>query len=1412
MKKLLLFNSIFFLFLITANATDYYIASNGNDTYSGTSQSSPWKSLNKLNAYFSHFQPGDRILLRRGDSFYGVIKIAKSGKAGSPITIGAYGSGNKPIISGFTNISSWNNIGGNIWQSSSEVSTLLYTNMVLVDNVNTAMGRWPNDTYALYDSRSGNTSITSKMLAGSNWAGGELSIYTTPYRISRREILSQSGNTLNYQSPKSSPLWQTPGSFYIPNFVIQNHPKTLDVAGEWYYNSATKKLQMYNNMKPNNVRIASIETLVEIGHNNHYIYFENIVFEGSADNAIKIGSSSYTNIQNCDFRNIGRDAINGGNWGTNLSGVEINNCSFDQINNAGIDLSRWFTGAKITNNTIKNIGMIIPMVGDASSSIGMGISAVAKNSIIENNIIENTAYSGINFRGSNTIVKNNYVKNFCIGDGIKDGGGIYTWNEDNNFNNTTGVKVIGNIVANSGKFSKGIDLDDGAHGIEVSGNFVVNTERGIYLHNARDVKIYGNTTFNSSAMGLLINRDKASLVTNNIDIKDNIFFAKEASERTAYFIRVNNLASHNITSDNNYYAKPISELKSISSYDGAIGTDLSTQYFHYTLTDWIKKSGVDKNSKKEPKSVSNVNDLRFEYNATNQTKTIRLDGQYIDVKNTSYNGSVTLAPFMSVVLIRNGSIQNQVPTANAGKDQTIILPINSITLNGNGLDEDGSIVAYNWIKLSGPISSTIANSKNASTEVSGLTQGIYKFQLKVTDNAGASATALVQITVNAPLNNMPIAHAGDDQVVDLPATKVILSGEQSTYDGTGSLSYRWSKLSGPSGESFARVNSSVTDVLGLVKGVYIFQLEVISINNDTARATVKITVNNKNGLLAAVDAGNVVSGLEYSYYEDEAYRVLPDFNLEAPIKKGSVETFDNSVANRSNLFALNFRGYINIPKDGEYTFYTFSDDGSDLYIDGIKVVDNDGVHYNREKSGTIGLSAGMHAISVGYFQATGGKLLKVSYSSAEIAKKEIPSEVLFRKVSDQFLPAVNPGAVEKGLNYDYYEDSQYLFIPNFSKITPEKSGKVNQFDNSVTNRDDLFALNFTGYIHIPRDGVYTFYTNSDDGSNLYIDGIKVVDNDGTHYNRERQGSIGLESGLHEISVGYFQSTGGKLLSVLYEGPGISKKDIPESELFRKVSNGLLPAVNPGTVINGIDYEYHEAANYFVLPDFSASTPVKTGVVKYFDNSIAQKSERFAIKFQGFINIPSDGEYTFYTMSDDGSSLYIDGIEVVNNDGVHYNREISGKIGLKAGLHVISVGYFQQTGGKLLNVSYAGSGISKRIIPSSQLYKLDNNNGGFAGRTAYMSTKPGENIDGRFGANLEVKAYPNPFVNTLQVNVSSIKVPYTLVLIDVMGRTLISREGSGKYIETINVSAFQKGFYFLRVLYGDEVKVVKLEKQ
>ncbi len=139
------------------------------------------------------------------------------------------------------------------------------------------------------------------------------------------------------------------------------------------------------------------------------------------------------------------------------------------------------------------------------------------------------------------------------------------------------------------------------------------------------------------------------------------------------------------------------------------------------------------------------------------------------------------------------------------------------------------------------------------------------------------------------------------------------------------------------------------------------------------------------------------SGLNFEYYElPEKIDSLIDLKKYEPTSNGKVERFIYPIesANLPEYFGLNFSGYIKIPKEDVYTFGLLSNDGSCLSIGKNLVVDNDGLHGAYEKEGEIALQKGWHKIELSYFQAGGGKNLKVYWSSSEFKRKEITSENL----------------------------------------------------------------------------------------------------------------------------------------------------------------------------------------------------------------------------------------------------------------------------------------------------------------------------------------------------------------------------------------------------------------------------------
>ncbi|HRN55574.1 MAG TPA: Ig-like domain-containing protein, partial [Agriterribacter sp.] len=241
---------------------------------------------------------------------------------------------------------------------------------------------------------------------------------------------------------------------------------------------------------------------------------------------------------------------------------------------------------------------------------------------------------------------------------------------------------------------------------------------------------------------------------------------------------------------------------------------------------WTKVSGPSAGSISAPGSSKT--------NVTNLT-----EGTYqFQLKVTDNKGGTST----SAVTIKVNPAP-QPPVANAGIAAIITLPANSVTLDGTkSTAPSGSITAYLWSKVSGPAQGTITTPANASAVVTGLTEGVYVFQLKITDSNGGTSTATVSVTVNAaPIP--PIADAGNDQIIDLPVNSIILNGSNSSAPAGSIAAYEWSKLSGPSNENIISPSAVSTTVTGLTKGLYQFELKVTDNNGATSAATVTVTVN-----------------------------------------------------------------------------------------------------------------------------------------------------------------------------------------------------------------------------------------------------------------------------------------------------------------------------------------------------------------------------------------------------------------------------------------------------------------------------------------------------------------------------------------------------------------------------------------
>lgn len=149
----------------------YFVKNGGNDAAAGTSDATAWATITKVNATAAG---SDSVFFKRGDTFTGTL-TPPTGTPSLKTFIGAYGTGARPVFTGFTTLSGWTNLGGNKWEKAVNSGAAL--NVVTVNGVHTAMGRYPNyPTQLAYEGNNTPTNtyiIDNDLPVSPSWAGAD---------------------------------------------------------------------------------------------------------------------------------------------------------------------------------------------------------------------------------------------------------------------------------------------------------------------------------------------------------------------------------------------------------------------------------------------------------------------------------------------------------------------------------------------------------------------------------------------------------------------------------------------------------------------------------------------------------------------------------------------------------------------------------------------------------------------------------------------------------------------------------------------------------------------------------------------------------------------------------------------------------------------------------------------------------------------------------------------------------------------------------------------------------------------------------------------------------------------------------------------------------------------------------------
>lgn len=220
------------------------------------------------------------------------------------------------------------------------------------------------------------------------------------------------------------------------------------------------------------------------------------------------------------------------------------------------------------------------------------------------------------------------------------------------------------------------------------------------------------------------------------------------------------------------------------------------------------------------------------------------------------------------VSVSTGAVVNKPPVASISGTTTVTLPTSTTTLDGSGSsDPDGTISSYQWSQVSGPNTATFSAATAKSTAVNNLIAGTYSFQLKVTDNVGATATSTVTVTVKASSSsNKPPVAVVDKDFTTPYKNFAYLSGAGS-YDLDGSIvKWAWTQVSGPNTATWIDGSTMFPTVQNMITGTYTFRLTITDNLGATASADVKVTLGGNNKPpVAVVDKDFTTPYKNYAY-------------------------------------------------------------------------------------------------------------------------------------------------------------------------------------------------------------------------------------------------------------------------------------------------------------------------------------------------------------------------------------------------------------------------------------------------------------------------------------------------------------------------------------------------------------------
>ncbi len=447
----------------------------------------------------------------------------------------------------------------------------------------------------------------------------------------------------------------------------------------------------------------------------------------------------------------------------------------------------------------------------------------------------------------------------------------------------------------------------------------------------------------------------------------------------------------------------------------------------------------------------------------------------------------------------------------------------------------------------------------------------------------------------------------------------------------------------------------------------------VALDRSEAEAlTIDVTVIDEGGLsttetvsISVADRPDmsISTGFHAKYFDvDHSVTRLEDVNWDASATHQEVTTeIDYDVTHgpfwedgSRNTFGVEVTGTVQVSEGGTFTFHLGADEGAMLVVDGVLVIDDYGSRAYQTRSGQIDLEPGAHAIEVRYFENSDEAGLKLEWDGPGLDGRQLVSA-----------PDVTQAQVVAGTPLAFDIDTTALEI----------------------GQDALFSL-----YGLPP------------GTQVEADGqTHVAGPDGTVEMDGWQGELlTIEPPFDfsgPIDVGVRSSTP-TALGGRQDAVQTVSFEVHPAQVFAPTAQ----------VSGGFQASYFDVESKLRrLDDIDWSAdPTHQEIVSeiHYKNSAGSfweggSKDTFGARLEGRISVEEGGTYTFYAGGDDGVVLFVNGVEVIENDGLHAYRTRAGQIELDPGTHDIEVRYFENYGHAGLKLEWDGPDTEGRALVQAE---------------------------------------------------------------------------------------------------------------